>query len=67
MAGASLMGFDLNDIPAIVLAHKAGMLPAFLDDIEIRGLRIDQCRRQFVKPNVVKWTDINKFWGAKEL
>jgi uncharacterized protein (DUF362 family) len=67
MVGASLMGFELNDIPTIVLAHKTGMLPAALDDIEIRGLRIDQCKRQFVKPNVTKWTDINKVWGVKEL
>jgi uncharacterized protein (DUF362 family) len=67
MAGALLMGFELNEIPAIVLAHKTGMLPSSLDDIEIRGLSIDQCKRQFVRPDVTKWTDINKVWGAKEL
>jgi len=67
MIGASLMGFELNEIPAIVLAHKTGMLPATLGNIEIRGLRIDQCKRQFVRPDVLKWTDINTFWGAKEL
>jgi len=67
MIGASLMGFELNEIPAIVLAHKTGMLPTTLDDIEIRGLRPDQCKRQFVKPDVMKWTNINKFWGAKEI
>jgi uncharacterized protein (DUF362 family) len=67
MVGLVLMGFELNEVPAIVLAHNSGMVPAALDNIEIRGLRIDQCKRQFVKPDVVKWTDINKFWGAKEL
>jgi uncharacterized protein (DUF362 family) len=67
MVGATIMGFELNDVPAIVLAHKTGMLPIALTDIEIRGLRIDRCKRQFVKPDVMKWTDINKFWGAKEL
>jgi uncharacterized protein (DUF362 family) len=67
MVGASLMGFELNDIPAIVLAHKTGMLPAALDDIEIRGLRIDQCKRKFVKPNIYKWTDVSSSFGAKEL
>ncbi|MCX6301072.1 MAG: DUF362 domain-containing protein [Bacteroidia bacterium] len=67
MVGASLMGFELNDIPAIVLAHKTGMLPAALDDIEIRGLRIDQCKRKFVKPNIYKWTDASSSFGAKEL
>jgi uncharacterized protein (DUF362 family) len=67
MVGSLLMGFELNDIPAIVLAHKSGMVPVALDDIEIRGLTIDQCKRQFVKPDIYKWVNINKFWGAKEL
>jgi uncharacterized protein (DUF362 family) len=67
MVGASLMGFELNDIPAIVLAHRTGMLPAALDDIEIRGLRIDQCQRKFVKPNIYKWIDVSSSFGAKEL
>ncbi len=67
MVGSTLMGFEIDDIPAIVLAHKSGMLPATLDDIEMRGLRIDECKRQFARPDVTKWTDINKFWGAKEL
>ena len=67
MVGAMLMGFDLNEIPAIVLAHETGMLPKTLNEIEIRGLQIDQCKRRFVKPNIVKWTDINKFWGVKEV
>ncbi len=67
MVGSLLMGFELNDIPAVVLAHKSGMVPAALDDIEIRGLTIDQCKRQFVKPDIYKWVNINKFWGVKEL
>lgn len=61
------MGFELNEIPAVVLAHKAGMAPLNLHDIEIRGLTIEQTRRNFVKPQVSRWTDINKFWGIKEL
>jgi uncharacterized protein (DUF362 family) len=67
MVGAALMGFNINEIPSIVLAHKTGMLPMSFDDIEIRGLNIDQCKRRFAKPSVSKWTDINKFWGVKEL
>jgi uncharacterized protein (DUF362 family) len=67
MVGAALMGFEIDEIPAIVLAHKSGMLPGTFNEIEIRGLRIDQCKRQFVRPNIMKWTAINKFWGAKEL
>jgi uncharacterized protein (DUF362 family) len=67
MVGASLMGFELNEIPAIVLAHKTGVLPTSLNNIEIRGLSIDRSRRPFVKPNIVKWTDISNSFGAKEL
>jgi uncharacterized protein (DUF362 family) len=67
MVGAVLMGFEIDVIPAIVLAHKSGMLPDTFDEIEIRGLRIEQCKRQFVKPNIMKWKDINKFWGVREL
>ena len=65
--GASLMGFELNEIPAIVLAHKTGMLPISLDNIEIRGLSLDQCRRKFIRPNIYKWTDASSSFGAKEL
>lgn len=67
MVGASLMGFEINEIPAIVLAHKTGMLPVSLDNIEIRGLSIDQSKRPFVKPNVIRWTEISNVFGAKEL
>ena len=67
MVGSLLMGFELSDIPAIVLAHQTGMLPVTLEDIDIRGAGIDECKRRFVKPDVYKWTDINAFWGAKEL
>jgi len=67
MVGSILMGFELNEIPAITLAHKAGMVPGSLEDIEIRGLTIDETRRRFIRPNVAKWMDINKFWGVKEI
>jgi uncharacterized protein (DUF362 family) len=67
MVGATLMGFELNEIPAIRLAHDTGMVPGSLGDIEIRGLTIDETRRRFIRPNVAKWTDINKFWGVREI
>jgi uncharacterized protein (DUF362 family) len=67
MIGATLMGFELNEIPAISLAHKTGKLPLSLEDIEIRGQKIEQCKRRFLKPDLYKWTDINTSWGIKEL
>jgi uncharacterized protein (DUF362 family) len=67
MVGASLMGFEINEIPAIVLAHKSGMMPNSIDNIEIRGLSIEQGKRKFVRPNIYKWTDISSSFGLKEL
>lgn len=66
IAGTLLMGFDPDEVPAINLAHKTGMLPSSIDEIEIRGLKIHQCMRKFRKPDIYKWTDINKSWGVKE-
>lgn len=67
MVGASLMGFGIDEIPVLNLAHKSGMEPGDLTGIEIRGLTIEQAKRNFIRPMVSKWTDINKFWGVKEL
>ena len=67
MVGANIMGFEMDAIPAINLAHKAGMEPSLISNIEIRGLTMEQTRRNFVKPQISKWTDVNKFWGIKEL
>jgi uncharacterized protein (DUF362 family) len=67
MVGATLMGFDISEIPFLKLAHETGMIPKLLEVIEIRGLHIAECKRQFVKPDIFKWTDINKSWGAKEI
>jgi uncharacterized protein (DUF362 family) len=67
MVGATLMGFDLNEIPSIVQSHKSGLTPFSLREIELRGCRIDECRRKFTRPDIYKWTDINKLWGFKEI
>jgi uncharacterized protein (DUF362 family) len=67
MVGSALMGFGVNEIPAMRLAHKSGMEPVNLYDIEIRGLTIENTKRNFARPMISKWTDINKFWGIKEL
>jgi hypothetical protein len=67
MVGAALMGFEINEIPAFRLAHEVRMEPGNLDDIEIRGLAIERTKRQFVKPEIVDWKNINKFYGFKEL
>jgi hypothetical protein len=35
--------------------------------IEIRGEPIENVKQAFVKPHIVQWTDINKFWGVQEI
>ena len=67
MVGALLMGFELNEIPAIALAHKAGMHPLLIESIEVRGMQPEQCCRRFTRPAIYKWSDINELWGAKEI
>jgi uncharacterized protein (DUF362 family) len=63
MVGASLMGFEINEIPTFTLAHQSHMKPAFLDEIEIRGLSLEETRRQFVRPQILPWTN----YGYKEI
>lgn len=67
MVGASLMGFEMDEIPVIVLAHKSGMMPVNINEIEIRGQRIEDCRRKFARPAIYKWSDISSSWGIKEI
>jgi uncharacterized protein (DUF362 family) len=67
MVATALMGIDPDEVPAFALAHRAGMHPLTLDDVEVRGVGVEQAKRRFVRPNVVPWTSINAFWGAKEL
>jgi len=67
MVGAALMGFDLDEIPSIVQAHKSGLAPYSMRDIELRGISIEGCKRNFKRPDIYRWTDINKLWGIKEI
>lgn len=67
MVAAQVMGFSAEEIPTFVWAQKLGMGPAAVSDVEIRGESIESVRRNFVRPNIVPWTSINKFWGVQEL
>jgi uncharacterized protein (DUF362 family) len=67
MVTAQIMGFEKQEVPAFVWAIKSGMKPADVSEIEIRGENIESVKRNFVKPHVVPWTDINKFWGVQEI
>lgn len=67
MVAAHLMGIETAEVPTFTWAHKAGMTPTTLEEIEIRGEPLGSARLAFKKPNIVPWTSINNFWGVKEL
>jgi uncharacterized protein (DUF362 family) len=55
MVAASLMGFEPNEISTFIWAHKAGLRPRSLDEIETRGEPLARVRREFVRPVLVPW------------
>lgn len=67
LVGASVMGFEIEEIPTFQWAIKSGFTPTKLSDIEIRGEAIKDVRRNFKKPAIVPWQAINKLWGVEEL
>lgn len=67
MVTASVMGFALDEVPTFEWAVRAGMTPARLEDIEVRGEAIDDVRRNFRKPQVAPWKLVSGVWGYKEL
>jgi len=67
MVAASVMGFEMDEIPTFGLAGDIGLGPARLDQIEVRGTRIRDVRRNFRKPNLVTWNDIRDSYGNQVL
>jgi uncharacterized protein (DUF362 family) len=67
MVAANVMGFEVDEVPTFTVAHTAGMGPATLGEIEVRGVGLANVRCEFAKPNLVSWESINEYWGAKEL
>ena len=67
MVAAHIMGFETNEVPTFVWAMKTGMKPNSIEEIKIRGEKLDKVKRTFTKPNIVQWTDINQFWGVQEI
>ena len=67
MIAANVMGFHPSEIPTFTWANKLGMQPSRINEIEIRGEKIENVKHNFIKPNVIPWTAINKDWGVKEI
>lgn len=67
MVGAAVMGIEAHEVPVFDLARKSGMKPFSVDEIEIRGEKIEDVMRKFVRPQVVPFHEIRSWWGAKEV
>jgi uncharacterized protein (DUF362 family) len=61
MTAAYLMGFDPEEISTFVWAWKAGMKPVSLNEIEIRGVKINDVRQNFVRPTLYPWDTISQY------
>jgi uncharacterized protein (DUF362 family) len=67
MVGAKIMGFNKNEVATIAMAIRAGMKPTSLDQVEIRGEQLDTVQMAFKRPEMVPWSDINSWYGVKEI
>lgn len=61
MVGASVMGFMPQEISTFVWAWKAGMTPGSLDEIEVRGERLSDVRRKFMRPMVIPYSEMKGY------
>jgi uncharacterized protein (DUF362 family) len=67
MVGAKIMGFEMQEVPTFTLAYKSGMKPVDIAEIEVRGAKISEVKKDFLKPNIMPWASVGKVWGAKEI
>jgi uncharacterized protein (DUF362 family) len=67
MVATNLMGINPDKVPAINLAMQAGLGPVSMNEIEVRGEKIENTRKSFSLPNVVPWTEISPYWGKEEI
>ena len=67
MVAAHLMGFDPAEIPTFTWANKAGLLPARLDEIEMRGEPPASVRRRFARPEILPWSVVGSNWATREI
>jgi uncharacterized protein (DUF362 family) len=67
MVASSVMGFEPAEVPTFAWANKAGLGPVSLNEIEVRGEKLDHVRRPFVKPQVYSWDSVRPVWGFKEI
>ena len=61
MTAAAIMGFQPEEVSTFVWAWKAGMTPASLDEIEIRGEKLADIRQSFARPTIYPWNAIRGY------
>ena len=67
MVASNIMGFEPAEVPTFAWANKAGLGPTTLNDVEVRGERLDGVRRTFVKPRISTWDSIRPYWAFREI
>ena len=67
IVAANCMGFQPSEITQFTWANKAGLKPTGLDEIEVRGQRLESVRRKLKKPNIYTWEQVRQAWGVKEI
>ncbi len=67
MVATQIMGFQRCEVPTFNSAIEAGMRPAEISEIEIRGELLENVQHNFKKPEIVNWKDIAPFWGVNEI
>jgi uncharacterized protein (DUF362 family) len=55
MVAAGAMGFSPDEVSTFTWAHKIGMTPGTIDEIEIRGEPLDRVQRKFARPFLIPW------------
>jgi len=63
MTAAYVMGFQPEEISTFSFAWKAGMTPVTLNEVDIRGARLDSVRKRFKRPTIYPWDAIKDWWG----
>lgn len=63
MAAAYIMGFQPGEISTFSFAWKAGMTPQSIDEIKIRGTRLNDVKKNFDRPQIYPWGALKNWWG----
>jgi uncharacterized protein (DUF362 family) len=61
MVAASIMGFQPEEISTFIWAWKAGMTPVDLNEIEIRGEKLNDVKQNFSRPIIYPWAQISGY------